>query len=90
VDVISGFSVKDDTIRLENAIFKKLGTKSGTLNKAYFAISSAAKDGNDFIVYNKAKGVLSYDADGSRGGAAIEFAKVKPGTALTHADFFVV
>ncbi|MCG7392245.1 M10 family metallopeptidase C-terminal domain-containing protein [Microvirga sp. ACRRW] len=89
VDTISDFNVKDDSIRLENAIFRKL-TKMGELNKSFFKIGPKAGDANDFIVYNKTKGVLSYDADGSRGGAAIEFAKVKPGTALTHADFFVV
>ncbi|MCG7392246.1 M10 family metallopeptidase C-terminal domain-containing protein [Microvirga sp. ACRRW] len=89
VDTISDFNVKDDSIRLENAIFRKL-TKMGELNKSFFKIGPKAGDANDFIVYNKTKGVLSYDADGSRGGAAIEFAKVKPGTALTHADFFVI
>ena len=34
-----------------------------------FVVGSAAKDRDDYLVYDKAKGVLLYDADGSgRGG----------------------
>ncbi len=45
---------------------------------------------NDDIVYNKRTGILSYDADGSGKGRAVEFAQVKKGLALTHNDVFVV
>ena len=64
LDTISDFSVKDDTLQLDNAVFKKLG-KAGKLNKAYFTIGDKAKDKNDYIVYDKKTGILSYDADGS-------------------------
>ena len=89
VDTIKGFSVKDDTIRLENAIFKKL-SKTGTLKKDFFTIGTKAKDKNDFIIYDNKKGCLYYDADGSGKGAAILFAKLDKGLKMTAADFFVI
>jgi Ca2+-binding RTX toxin-like protein len=47
-------------------------------------------DGNDFIVYNKTTGALSYDADGSGSGAAVKFAVIENKVALTAADFLVI
>ncbi|MBJ6125471.1 calcium-binding protein [Microvirga splendida] len=88
-DTITDFSTKDDTIRLENKIFAKL-KKTGTLKKDFFATGTKAIDKNDYIVYNKKAGVLSYDADGSGRGKAIEFAQVKKGLALSHLDIFVM
>jgi Ca2+-binding RTX toxin-like protein len=93
-DTISDFSVKDDSFYLDNAIFKKLGSGSasrpGKLKKDFFKIGTKATDKNDYIVYNKTAGVLSYDADGSGKGKAVEFAQVKKGLALTDLDFLVI
>jgi Ca2+-binding RTX toxin-like protein len=89
VDTIVDFNVKDDTIRLENAIFTRL-TKSGTLSKTFFKIGNKAGDKNDYILFNKSTGALSYDADGSGKGAAVQFAKLKVGLALTNADFQII
>lgn len=88
-DTVTDFSVKDDTIMLDNAIFKKL-TRTGTLNKAFYKVGTVAKDGNDHILYDDTTGYLRYDADGSGKGASVIFAKLKPGLALTHADFYVI
>jgi serralysin len=87
VDTITDFNPKDDAIQLENKIFRKLA-KTGTLKKDFFTIGSKAKDGNDHIVYDKAKGCLYYDADGSGKGKAVLFAKLKAG--IDHKDFFVI
>src|SRR4029079_13974062 len=70
MDTISDFSVKSDSIWLDNAVFKKLGkagtkTKPAQLKKDFFVKGSEAKDKNDYLVYDKKKGLLSYDADGS-------------------------
>ncbi len=89
VDTISSFSTRDDTIRLESAVFKKL-TKTGTLNKDFFATGTKAKDKNDYIVYNNKTGALYYDADGSGKGAAVKFAQLPTKLGLTNADFFVI
>ncbi|MBM6584058.1 calcium-binding protein [Microvirga sp. BT689] len=88
-DTISDFSMKDDTIQLENKIFTKL-KKTGTLKKDFFVTGTEANDKDDYIVYNKKAGVLSYDADGSGKGKAIEFAQVKKGLALSHLDILVI
>jgi VCBS repeat-containing protein len=88
-DTIKDFSVRDDSIHLDNAIFKKLG-KVGQLNKSYFTIGDKAKDKNDYIVYNSKTGVLSYDADGSGKGKAVEFAQLSRNLKMTEKDFFVI
>ncbi|NIX77161.1 cadherin domain-containing protein [Microvirga terricola] len=94
LDKIVDFSVKDDTIWLDNAVFKKLGkgtaVKPGKLNKAFFTIGDTAKDNNDYLVYDSKKGVLYYDADGSGSGKQVEFATLKKGLKMTAADFFVI
>ena len=56
---------------------------------AYF-IGAAAADASDRIVYNNATGALSYDADGNGAGAAVQFATLTAGLALTNNDFVVV
>ena len=80
VDTISDFRRVDDSFQLDNAIFKKLGSgslsKPGKLNKDFLAFGSKAKDKNDYLVYDKAKGALYYDADDSGNGAAVKFAQI--------------
>lgn len=89
IDRITDFSVVDDTIWLENAIFTALGA-TGTLAAGAFRIGAAAADADDRIIYNSASGALLYDADGNGAGAAIQFATLSAGLALTNADFLVI
>jgi Ca2+-binding RTX toxin-like protein len=89
VDTITDFRRVDDSFQLENAIFKKLA-KVGALSKSSFVVGAKAKDKNDYIVYDKAKGVLYYDADGSGSGAAVKFAQLKKGLVIDHKDFFII
>ncbi|MFD0463284.1 hypothetical protein ACFQY9_17050 [Microvirga aerilata] len=42
------------------------------------------------MIYNRKIGVLSYDADGSGKGKAVEFAQLKKGLALKYDDLFVI
>jgi 16S rRNA U516 pseudouridylate synthase RsuA-like enzyme len=53
-------------------------------------MSEAAKYKDDYVIYNKKTGVLSYDVDGSGSKAAVEFAQLRKGLALTYKDFFVI
>lgn len=89
LDVITRFNVKDDTIKLDNAIFKKLGSKTGKLKADFFKIGAVAQDRNDYILYDSKSGYIRYDADGSGKGAAIAFAKLAPNLKMTVSDFFV-
>jgi Ca2+-binding RTX toxin-like protein len=88
VDKITDFSVVDDTIILDKAIFTTL--TAGNLPTAAFVIGTAAGDADDRIVYNSANGALFYDADGNGAGAAVQFATLSAGLALTAADFVVI
>jgi hypothetical protein len=94
VDKILDFSVKYDTIQLDNAIFKKLGSgselKPGKLNKNFLTFGAKAKDKNDYLVYDKTKGALYYDADGSGSGKAMLIATLSKSLKMTYADFYVI
>jgi len=91
VDVITDFSVTDDTIRLENAIFTKF-TATGALPAGTFVSGpgAVALDANDHLIYNTTTGALAYDADGNGAGAQVVFATLTGAPALTPADFAVI
>jgi len=93
-DKVADFNVKADSFWLDNAVFKKLGDRGSEdhpakLKKAFFTIGDHAEDKNDYLIYNRKTGVLSYDADGSGAKAAVEFAELKKGLKLSYHDFFV-
>ena len=91
VDRITDFRPVDDTIHLENAIFK--GLAPGKLSAAAFHVSTSAvlaHDPSDRIIYHKPSGCLFYDANGSAAGGAVKFAQLAAGLTLTHGDFFVI
>jgi Ca2+-binding RTX toxin-like protein len=95
LDKIVDFKVRDDSIWLDNAIFTKLGTSGSDaspsqLKKGFFTIGDKAKDRNDYVVYDKAKGVLYYDADGSGAGKQVEIATLSKNLSMTNKDFFVI
>jgi Ca2+-binding RTX toxin-like protein len=88
VDTITDFSVVDDTIRLDDAVFSALAT--GTLAADAFVIGTGAADALDRIIYDDSTGALYYDGDGDGSGSATQFATVNTGLAMTAADFVVV
>jgi serralysin len=53
-------------------------------------IGAAAHDADDRIIYNPANGAVLYDADGNASGAAVAFAVLPTGLALTHDDIVVI
>ena len=88
VDTIDGFSVADDTIRLDDAVFT--GLTPGALPAGAFQLGASAQDADDRILYDAASGALLFDADGNGAGAAIHFATLMPGTAIVAADILVI
>ena len=89
IDVITDFSVAQDTILLDDAIFSSsLGL--GNISAGELVIGAAALDANDRIIYDSGSGALSYDSDGAGGTAQVQFATLSAGLALTNLDFFVV
>jgi Ca2+-binding RTX toxin-like protein len=89
-DIVTDFSHVDDTFQLENAIFIKLGAGVHALNPAFFRAGAVAADANDYIVYNQANGVLSYDVNGNGAGGAIQIAALINKPVLTASDFAVI
>ncbi len=72
IDTILDFSVVDDTIAIENAVFS--GLAAGPLAASAFVSGTQATLASHRIVYNGATGQLFFDADGSGAGAAIQIA----------------
>jgi Ca2+-binding RTX toxin-like protein len=93
LDKITDFTVRDDTIWLDNRYMAKLGpgteARPGRLKPAFLAFDTT-KDTNDYLVYVRKSGKLMYDPDGSGAKAAVEIAVLKPGLKLTYADFQVI
>jgi Ca2+-binding RTX toxin-like protein len=94
VDRVLDFNVRDDSFALDNAIFRRLGSgteeRPGKLKSGYFKIATDAQDSNDYLLYDRATGVLSYDADGSGAGREIAIATLRPGLRLTSSDFVII
>ncbi len=91
VDRITDFNVADDTILLDLDRFTEVGD-SGVLTFGAFHSSQAgtAQDANDRIIYDTNDGTLSYDADGSGDGEAIQFAQLAARLNLSAADFVII
>jgi Ca2+-binding RTX toxin-like protein len=96
IDTITDFSTKDDYIWLDNSIFTKLGSGSTSspkrLSSSWFEAGDGVKadDSNDYILYDTHTGALYYDADGNGSGAAVQFATLSPGLALSYSDIYVI
>lgn len=88
VDTITDFQHNVDTIELSHTVFKKI--PKGALKAADFWTGTQAHDSNDFLVYDKAKGVLYYDSDGNGQNPAIAFLKMDAKhKTLTAKDFHI-
>ncbi len=88
VDTVVDYSVANDTVRLENAVFAGLAV--GALAADAFHIGAAADDAEDRIIYNSLSGALSFDSNGNAAGGVTMFAQLSVGLALTSADFQTV
>jgi Ca2+-binding RTX toxin-like protein len=88
--VIADFTVGGDKIELENAVFTGLAT--GALAADAFVTNTAgiATTATQRIIYETDTGALLFDADGNGATAAIRFATLHSGLALSSSDFLVV
>jgi serralysin len=83
-------SGNNDAIGLENAVMTRLGAGAHALSPAFFRAGPAALDANDFVIYNRASGALSYDVNGNLAGGAILLATLTTRPVLTAGDFVVI
>lgn len=88
-DRIVDFLAIDDSIQLENAIFKAF-TYTGLIRAENLVLGAQALDGNDFLIYQSSTGSLWYDPDGSGALAKVLIADFIDGTSLTRADVFLI
>ncbi len=89
IDRINSFTVVDDTIYLAQSIFNAFGSV-GAITSGAFNTTSAAIQADDRIIFNKSTGDLFYDADGSGGIAAVQFATLASLTGTLSAQDFIV
>jgi Ca2+-binding RTX toxin-like protein len=87
VDFIADFTHGTDDILLVQSIFAAIGS---SLSSSELRLGTAAKDSNDYIIYDKTTGQLFYDLNGNAAGGQTLFAKVTPGTIVDSGDFMVV
>ncbi|MEZ0243929.1 MAG: calcium-binding protein, partial [Sphingomonas sp.] len=87
-DTITDFTVGTDTINIDMTVFTGFTTE-GALDAGAFVDGNTALDADDRILYDSATGELWYDEDGDGALAAVLFAQVTAGTALTAADFMI-
>ena len=66
------------------------GLAAGALAAGAFNTGAAATEADDRIIYNSATGALLFDADGTGASAAIQFATLAGGLALTASEFLVI
>ena len=89
-DTITDFSIADDTIELDHAVFATLSPGALPASAFHSGLGTVATAAGQHIIYDITNGAVAYDADGKGGAASVVFAHVTPGLALTAADFFVV
>ena len=89
VDTIVDFRSVDDVFRIDNAIFKKVGS-NGKLKADAFHLGTKAADAEDRIIYDKKTGNLFYDADGTGASAQIKIAILTNKAKIVLSDFIVI
>lgn len=90
IDIITDFEVGSDRILLGGFAGQSFfALASGALGSGAFRSGVAAADADDRIIYDSNSGALLYDADGVGGIAAVQFATLSPGLALTATHFTV-
>jgi Ca2+-binding RTX toxin-like protein len=89
VDKITDFRWQDDTVHLDNAYLKEVGS-NGKLKADAFHLGKKAADAEDRVIYDKGTGNLYYDADGTGKIAAIKIAILQKNATLKVSDFLVI
>ncbi len=89
IDRITDFAVGTDLILLDQAVFTGLGG-TGTLAAGAFALGRRALEADDRVLYDAAKGLLRWDADGVGGAGALLIADIGAGLAVDAASFWII
>jgi Ca2+-binding RTX toxin-like protein len=87
-DTITDFDPTNDTISIDHTAFIGIGMP-GTLPAEAFYTGATVHAATDRVIYDKARGDLYFDADGSGLLPTVKFAHVTPGLTLAYDDFIV-
>ena len=89
-DTIYDFNARDDTIRLENSIYK--AGSNGTLKAGAFWSNNTGKahDASDRIIQDKNSGVLYYDPDGTGSAKGVAFTNIQKNLSISHKDVYLI
>jgi phospholipase/lecithinase/hemolysin len=89
IDTLADYNARDDTILLDDAIFRGLPT--GTLASSAFRTGTAAADTTDRIIFDPVSHALYFDPDGLGGQGQLQIATVLGSNVnLTASDFVVI
>ncbi|NKJ43557.1 cadherin domain-containing protein [Novosphingobium sp. SG720] len=90
-DTITDFTAGQDSIEIRRSIFTAFaGHAAGALTAGELALGPVATTPDQHLIYDQSTGVLSYDADGSGAGAAIELAVLTGHPALVAGDILLI
>ncbi|MCB1498927.1 MAG: hypothetical protein KDK07_03925 [Bauldia sp.] len=87
-DKIVKFNVSEDSLELKQDIFT--GLEKGKLHDDYFTVGKHAVGDTPQLIYQKGKGILSYDPDGEGSEKAKKFVTLDKNKDLTHDHIIVV
>lgn len=90
IDLINDFKRGADRILLDDAIFAAFTGRQMMAGELVVGPNPQAADSNDYVLYDSANGALYYDADGSGGMAAVQFASLSSGLSLSNSDFVII
>jgi Ca2+-binding RTX toxin-like protein len=84
LDIITDFSIADDTIRIKTSAF---GFNSlGAIDAGQLVTGEGAIDNNDVFIYDQSTGILSFDSDANGSLAAIPLLMLDNAPAITNTD----
>ena len=87
-DRVADFTSGTDKLAFAQSSFGALAP--GELSAAAFVQAAAALTSEQRVIYNQTSGLVSYDADGSGGGAAVAVAQLTAGQILKPQDIKVL
>ncbi len=89
VDLITDFSVVDDTIQVKAAFGGGL-VAGAVITATQFTLGASATTTAHRFGYNDTTGALWFDSNGSTTGGFVQFATLSTGLPLTNTDIFVI
>ncbi|MEH1821952.1 MAG: cadherin-like domain-containing protein [Nostoc sp.] len=89
-DIITDFTVGDDTIFISKAEFGLSQSQNTVLDSSLFRLGTIATTASDRFIYNQTTGNLFFDKDGVGGTAQVQIAQFSNNALLSSANITVI